>query len=160
MTERKNQLTNQLDRLRKQHLWGLIDDESAQTEGHRIQEELRSIPARASGIDAYRAPAELLRSVGAIIAAATRTERPDAMEAYRSWIRTVFARIETDGTVIREVQFREQYRELFAVGTLKSVSMRCAPDWTQARTSPLFGVSTSVGAISVPQLPPLWMALA
>jgi DNA invertase Pin-like site-specific DNA recombinase len=125
--ERRQRLTRQLEQLRKQHLWDLIDDATFQREARAIRDELVRTPQPVASLDAYRAPADLLRNVGAIVKAATRTDRPDAMTAFREWVRTVFVKIEANGQDLVAIELQPRYRELFVVGVApKLVSEMCA----------------------------------
>lgn len=112
----RERLNRQLEQLRKQHLWDVIDDETFRRESEAIRAERDRLVPRETAVDTYHAPAELMRSVGTIVKAATGSRREDAMRLWREWIKTVFARIEVDGKEVKRVELRAGYRELFAIG--------------------------------------------
>ena len=113
--ERKR-LERMIERLRYQHLCDAIDDPTFRDEFRKLRHQLERLPKQGpTELNAYREPAQLLRSVGNVLGHPAVRRREDAMRWFQRFCQLAFSRIEVEGARITKIHPQAQYRELFAV---------------------------------------------
>ena len=114
-------LQGALQRLKQQHLWGDVDDSEYLKQRDQINRELSLMPNRIEEIEAYREPADQLRTIGAKVQRLLATGKPEALSLFQEFCETAFTEIVVSGTRVLEVKPADRYREMMAVGLQKRV---------------------------------------
>lgn len=98
-----------------------MSDEQAHREGEELKRSLARFPSPTRASSSYEPSAELLRSVGSILKAATKQRTPKAMSLFKGLCELAFERIEVDGTRIVSVEPKPEFAPILGVGLTSEV---------------------------------------
>lgn len=131
----RHRLTHALEQLRKQNMWGDIDDEEYRRQVKLLRQEMSMIPQPApSHLDAYRLPRELFQSVGKIIGHPAIRASKEGFTLLKRFYEEAFSLIEVEGNRVVAVHPKAEYRDLFAVALASTDLRRCAVERTRTST--------------------------
>lgn len=117
-----------LGRLRYQHLWEAIDDETFHREFRVLKSRLDRIPAPAQApLDSYREPAELLASIRTIVGHPALRRREDGMTRLQQFCGLALRAIQVSGLRLVTIELRPRYAEPFAVALANKHPVERAP---------------------------------
>jgi hypothetical protein len=103
-------------------------------------------------LDAFRLPAELLRSVGNIVGHPAIQLRAEGMRLFKEFCDLAFSKIEVEGSRVVSVQPMGQYRELFAVALANENACWSAVERIPTHTANSSAVEISDGVSAVKNL--------
>jgi hypothetical protein len=123
-----------------------VDDSEYLKQRDQINRELSLMPNPIQEIEAYREPADHLRSIGVKMKRLLATGKPEALSLFQEFCETAFTEIVVSGSRVLEVKPADRYREMMAIGLQERVWYG-AVKRTRPLTSSTWALETSAGAI-------------
>ena len=137
-TQEHQRCKQAIDRLRKHHMWGYINDKQFHDEMRPLLAQIGRARPASTTMDSYHKCAEALKTIGSLVGAMSRRSSNEAQTLLREFFETAFSTIEVDGRQIVAIAPKPQYAGLFALGLAPQIVRTGALDWTRTST-PVIG---------------------